>query len=181
MYFVRHAHSSYTPEEYKRPLSEAGYKEAHKVAKFFESIDINAIYSSKYKRATETVQPIATAKNLHITELEALNERTLANFKLPDFENAIVKVWSQPTYSFPGGESNMEAQNRVIPTIEELQRIHKNETIIIGTHGNIFTLILNHYNKAYDLAFWEQLKMPDIIKVEFNDGHLSNVTILAFK
>ena len=75
----------------------------------------------------------------------------------------------------------MEAQNRVILTIEELQRIHKNETIIIGTHGNIFTLILNHYNKAYDLAFWEQLKMPDIIKVEFNDGHLSNVTILAFK
>ncbi|MCC2441947.1 histidine phosphatase family protein, partial [Bacillus paranthracis] len=31
LYLVRHAHSTYTPEELKRPLSEKGLKDAYKV------------------------------------------------------------------------------------------------------------------------------------------------------
>ena len=160
IYFIRHAHSNYTPDEYNRPLSENGRFEAEKLVNLFEEIKIHAMYASNYLRAIETIQPIAKIKDLTIEQMEQLNERVLSATPLDDFEEAIQKVWNNPTFHFPGGESNIEAQNRVIPAIEELIVKHQDETIIIGTHGNIFTLILNYYDAQYGLAYWKNLKMP---------------------
>ena len=175
IYFIRHAHSTYTLDEYNRPLSENGRFEAEKLVKLFEEIEIHAMYASNYLRASETIQPIAQIKDLTIEQMEQLNERVLSATPVDDFEEAIQKVWNNPTFHFPGGESNIEAQNRVIPAIEELIVKHQDETIIIGTHGNIFTLILNYYDAQYGLAYWNNLKMPDVIEVVFEGGQLISV------
>ncbi|MEC1177516.1 histidine phosphatase family protein [Metasolibacillus meyeri] len=179
IYFVRHAHSHYTPDEYNRPLSEEGWKEAYKLVKVFDTIHIQAVYASCYKRAIETVQPIAESKELLIIQDETLNERVLAKDSVADFASAISKVWAEPTFSFDGGESNVMAQKRVIPTIEKLLDRHQNENIIIGTHGNILTLLLNHFDKRYDITFWQSLKMPDIIVAKFEGSELLSIERLT--
>ncbi|KYG92120.1 histidine phosphatase family protein [Metasolibacillus sp. FSL H7-0170] len=180
IYFVRHAHSYYTPDEYNRPLSKEGWVEAQKLVKVFGALEIHAIYASNYKRAIETIQPIASEKNLTIIQKETLNERILATETISDFLSGIAKVWAEPTFSFAGGESNITAQKRVIPTIAKLLNCHKNENIVVGTHGNILTLLLNYFDKQYDIEFWQSLKMPDIIVAKFANNKLISVERLIY-
>jgi 2,3-bisphosphoglycerate-dependent phosphoglycerate mutase len=56
IYFVRHADSSYTPEELNRPLSEKGIKDAKKVTELLSHENITKVISSPYKRAIQTVE-----------------------------------------------------------------------------------------------------------------------------
>lgn len=179
VYFVRHAHSVYTPDEYKRPISEAGRVEALKLIKIFENIDVQAMYASSYMRAVQTIEPIARVKKLSITQLEALNERLLSNKPVENFAEAILKVWQNPMFAYPGGESNVEAQNRAVPVLKELLKQHENEAIVIGTHGNILTLMLQAFDKNYGLEFWQGLAMPDVIKAEFSYDQLVSVEKIA--
>lgn len=172
IYFIWHAHSTYTPDEYNRPLSESGKLEASKLVPLFKTIKIDAMYASNYFRAYETIEPIAMQKGLAIQKEELLNERILSSTPLADFEKSIQKVWGDPTFAFAGGESNEAAQKRVRPIIDQLVKRHSSETIIIGTHGNILTLLLNDFDDNYGLAFWKKLKMPDIVKTVFKDGQL---------
>ena len=167
IYFVRHAHSVYTPDEYKRPISQSGQQEALKLVSIFENIDIQAMYASSYLRAVQTIEPIARLKKLKITQIEALNERLLSNPPVENFEEAILTVWQTPMFSYPGGESNIMAQMRAVPVLKELLQKHEHETIVIGTHGNILTLMLQSFDESYGLAFWKDLTMPDIVKVDF--------------
>ncbi|WP_274309902.1 histidine phosphatase family protein [Solibacillus daqui] len=175
VYFVRHAHSVYTPDEYKRPISEAGRMEALKLIELFENIDVQAMYASSYLRAVQTIEPIAQAKNLSIMQIEALNERLLSNPPVENFDEAILKVWQNPTFAYPGGESNIDAQTRAVPVFRELLKQHENEVIVIGTHGNILTLMLQVFDHQYGLEFWKGLIMPDVIKAEFLHNQLVSV------
>ncbi|WP_342778470.1 SixA phosphatase family protein [Paenibacillus sinopodophylli] len=59
LYFVRHAHSVYTPDELKRPLSEQGVKDAKKVTELLMDFPIDYVISSPYKWAVQTVEGIA--------------------------------------------------------------------------------------------------------------------------
>ena len=181
IYFIRHAHSSYTPDEYNRPLSENGRYESAKLVRLFEDVDIGAMYASRYLRAVETIEPIALAKGLTIQQHETLNERCLSATPVDDFQQAIHSVWKDPNYALPGGESNVTAQSRVMPTIRQLIERHRNEAIIIGTHGNLFTLILNYYDSSYGLSFWNELKMPDVHKVTIDQDRLLSVENISYE
>ena len=46
-YFIRHAHSNYTPDEINRPLSDKG-RESLAQLEFLADKSITAIYSSPY-------------------------------------------------------------------------------------------------------------------------------------
>ena len=59
LYFVRHAHSTYTPDELGRPLSERGFTDANTVTDLLKRKAIDYVYSSPYKRAIQTVKGIA--------------------------------------------------------------------------------------------------------------------------
>lgn len=175
IYFVRHAHSVYTPDEYKRPISQSGRQEALKLVSIFENIDIQAMYASSYLRAVQTIESIARLKNLEITQIEALNERLLSNPPVENFNEAILNVWQNSSLSYPGGESNIVAQSRAVPALKELLQKHEGETIIIGTHGNILTLMLQAFDERYGLDFWKDLKMPDIVKADFLQNQLVSI------
>lgn len=56
LYFVRHAHADYSEDEYHRPLSLNGIRDVERVTSLFNDQHIDAIYSSPYKRAIQTVQ-----------------------------------------------------------------------------------------------------------------------------
>ena len=57
-YFVRHAHSTYTPDEWTRSLSQKGLTSLSQL-KILKNKPISAIYSSPYQRAVETIEPLA--------------------------------------------------------------------------------------------------------------------------
>lgn len=172
VYFVRHAHSTYTPDEMGRPLSNKGFADAKIVTELLKNEGIDVVYSSPYKRAIQTVDGIANYLNREVQIIEGFKERKLAEKPVADFEMAITKVWQDFTYSWPGGESNLVAQRRGVAATLQVLDHHQGENVVIGTHGNIMVLIMNYFDKKYGFDFWGTLSMPDIYKLSFRDGKL---------
>lgn len=112
LYFVRHAHSIYTPDELGRPLSERGFNDANIVTALLKNEAIDAVYSSPYKRAIQTVEGIAKYIGKEIKIIDDFKERILAEKPVEDYTKAITQVWEDYEFSGAGGESNRVAQKR---------------------------------------------------------------------
>lgn len=78
IYFVRHAHSVYTPDELGRPLSERGIQDADKVTNLLKTENIEVVLSSPYKRAFQTVEGTAEHIDEPIKVVEDFKERELS-------------------------------------------------------------------------------------------------------
>ncbi|PGV68131.1 histidine phosphatase family protein [Bacillus cereus] len=170
VYFVRHAHSTYTKEERERPLSEKGHCDAENVTRLLKDKHIDAVISSPYKRAIQTVQGIANTCNLSIQLEEDLRERLLSKEPVTDFNDAIQKVWEDWTFAYEGGESSNIAQRRAVICMQNILGKYKGKNIVIGTHGNIMVLLMNYFDPKYDFQFWKTLHMPDVYKLTFDNN-----------
>jgi 2,3-bisphosphoglycerate-dependent phosphoglycerate mutase len=175
IYFVRHAHSTYTPDELGRPLSDKGYKDAIGVTERLLDKEIDLVYASPYKRAIETVQGIADYIGKPIILDDHFKERRLARGQVDDFQAVIEKVWQDDDFRLPGGESNRVAQERVCKGLLDVIAENEGKNIVIGTHGNIMVLMMNFFDKQYGFDFWKSLDMPDIYKLVFNQASLVEV------
>ena len=175
LYFVRHAHSIYTPDELNRPLSERGFADAKIVTNLLKTEEIGVVVSSPYKRAVQTVEGIAQYINTEVEMIADFKERTLTTVPANDFTLAITKVWEDYNFSWEGGESNIVAQKRGVEATLNLLEKYKGENVVIGTHGNIMVLIMNYFDSQYDFSFWQNLDMPDIYKLTFDGKVLRNV------
>ncbi len=162
-YLIRHAESPWSPDE-QRPLSTRGLAQAEKVAKVIMGYEssLTAIYSSSYRRAYETVSPLALQLKLNIRMTNELCERRLAGAPVDDFAEAVAATWRDPTKALPGGESNAAARQRGGALIERLRARYSDGRIVVSTHGNLLALILQHFDPSVDFEFWQALTMPDI-------------------
>ena len=175
LYFVRHAHSTYSSDELGRPLSERGLVDARKVTEILKGKNIDYVVSSPYKRAIQTVEGIATYIDKGIEIENDFKERKLAAEPVKDFTRAITKVWENPSFSWDGGESNIVAQKRGIDIFLKILDKYEGKNVVIGTHGNIMVLIMNYFDKKFDFHFWQELDMPDIYRLSFDNNKLIEV------
>mgnify|MGYP003410192501 FL=1 len=104
--------------------------------------------------------------------MDDLKERKLSEYPIPDFQEAMNKVWYNPHYALEGGESNIAAQKRGIRAIRHILERYNGKKIVIGTHGNIMVLIMNYFDSNYDYDFWKTLSMPDIYQLTFERNKL---------
>lgn len=66
-YLIRHAEKeTHNPDDKNPPLTEEGQRRAKDWAEAFRDIPIDEIYSTSYKRTTETATPTANQKKLDI-------------------------------------------------------------------------------------------------------------------
>ncbi|EJR60035.1 hypothetical protein IIO_03394 [Bacillus cereus VD115] len=170
IYFVRHAHSTYTKEERERLLSEKGHLDTENVTHLLKDKHIDVVISSPYKRAIQTVQGIANTYNVSIQIEEDLRERLLSSEPVEDFNDAIENVWEDWTFAYEGGESNNVAQKRAVLCMQNILGKYKGKNIVIGTHGNIMVLLMNYFDSKYDFQFWKTIQMPDVYKLTFDNN-----------
>lgn len=179
IYLVRHAESKYIPndDDYNRPLSSKGKKDAKRLVKFFSDFNITKVISSPYLRAVHTVEVIAKDKDLEIELINDFRERTVANYYLNDEEfTKFVKLqWKDFDYYLDGGESLREVQDRGVNGLKEVVQQYNNENIIIGTHGTWLAVILNYFHEKYNYEFWMSLKMPDIFLLNYQNKKLKHI------
>ncbi|MBP2622064.1 histidine phosphatase family protein [Streptococcus panodentis] len=169
-YFIRHAHSAYSPDEAGRPLSETG-RAALDQLDFLTEKPITAVYSSPYQRAIQTIEPLAQKLNLPIQIDERLVERKLSSQMITDqeFESCLKQLWSQPDFALAGGESNLAAQKRALGFLQELEAKHHQEHIVLSSHGNLICILLQYFDPQIDYYFWRRLAMPDVLMVGQKD------------
>jgi len=176
---IRHAESPFIiGQERTRKLSNQGEIDAKKVTAIMNEKEIDLVVSSPYIRAIQTIEGIVDSKNIEVKVFEELRERQLKGaYKLPEEEikQAIKKSFEDIDFKLSGGESVRDVQNRAIPIIKDLLNTFEAKTIIIGTHGNVMTIILNYFNKEYGYDFWENTSKPDIYKLVFSKKKLQLV------
>lgn len=181
IYMVRHADSPFSlDEEETRGLSEKGWRDAEKITEILLSERVEAFVSSSYARAIQTVEGAAKTLGLEIALDSRFRERDLAarDTFFEDFEMAIQKVFADTEYAYPGGESNRVARERGVAGLQDILDTYRGKRVAIGTHGNIMTIIMNHYDPAYDFYFWKQTTKPDIYRLTFEENDLQQVTRL---
>lgn len=181
IYLVRHGESPYDEgDERTRGLTPKGKADIEQVTKRLIEEGIDQVVSSPYARAVLSVQGLAEQLNVEIAVYEDLRERHFSSEMLDDAAliSGIARSYDEPDYTMPGGESNANCQKRAIAVLETLLHSYNGMKVAVGTHGVVMTLMMNHFDPVYDLAFLNQLKKPDIYKLEFTDRELKAVTRL---
>ena len=171
---IRHAQSVVPGisgfDEYTRPLTEKGFRDAERLADSLASKRIDAAYSSPYIRARQTIEPIAKARALTIETIDDLRERVLTPGDLPDWRTHLQRSWSDFDYALPDGESGRVAQARVVRVLDEVRARHsRGEVAILASHGNLIALALHAFTPGVDYPFWESIAMPAVFTL-VHDG-----------
>ena len=157
-YLVRHAHADWTPDE-NRPLSKRGREDAKAVGHILAQFPIDAIYASPYRRAYETVEPLAHALGLEIKIEHDLRERALGRIQPEAFVAAVKKTWDDPQFSHPGGETNLAAQKRGLAVLNRVRNTPGQSQVVLSTHGVMMTLLLQSFDSSIGFAFWASLSI----------------------
>lgn len=170
IYFVRHNEpDSSWKDDRTRPLTKEGQEDCLKVLEFFKDKKIDAFYSSPYIRSYQTIKMTADYFNQEIIVDERLKERISGNGG-SQLSN-IKKRFSNYQWHEEDGESMGCLQKRNIEALHEILKKHKDETIIIATHGAALSSILSYYDSSF--AYEDFIRfinwMPYIVELEFKN------------
>lgn len=186
-------------------LSELGYKQAEVTANELKNEKIDLIVSSDLKRAYNTALSHAKIHNLDVIPNKMLREVYLGAWegqKTADImekwgREAIEKDWlgNFGCFTFPEGESIMDAGRRFYNEIYRISAENEGKTILVATHAAVlraFWSIISDIapqdiveklpfasNASYSICYYENGK---IIPSKYSiDDHLSEVGITKVK
>ncbi|MGH1505640.1 MAG: MSMEG_4193 family putative phosphomutase [Acidimicrobiales bacterium] len=134
-------------------LAPEGVAQAERAAERLAGLGsgrIDAVYASPMERTQETARPIAKALGLRVRTAKGLIEADFGQWtgrklselrKLPDWQT----VQRYPSgFRFPGGESFLEMQTRMVDQIAELVAKHPGETIVATSHADTIKAAVAH-------------------------------------
>lgn len=135
---VRHAQAARQElPNAERPLSEEVMKDARELTTKLASLGINFIYSSPYKRAIETVEPLCKATGLEVQIRDDLREST-------------------EDEDFP------EVRNRMVSAIEEIVFRNPEQRVVVCTHGGTSWGLISSFDPDFGYEQYKEVGSPDI-------------------
>lgn len=164
--------------ERERGLSEKGTADALRIIEILGNELIDLFISSPYERAIQTISGLAASYKKEITIVKDLREREIGSIPDNGFKAAKKQVYDNFNFVYPGGESSNQAQWRAVVALKVILNEYNGKKIVIGTHGDIMTLMINYFDKDFSYDFWSSSTMPDIYKAEFKGDVLECVTRL---
>jgi 2,3-bisphosphoglycerate-dependent phosphoglycerate mutase len=188
VYFIRHAEPARSADSHKAgvkdaeyPLSEKGKADCSLVTHFLRDKKIDAVLSSPFKRAVDTVAPFTREAGLDITIINDFRERriTYENVWIEDFKAYAEAQWADFAYKLEDGESLGEVQARKMAALHEVLRRYAGKTVVIGTHGTALSLVLHDADPAYGITDFMDMagRMPYAVKMVFDESTLKCVEI----
>ena len=175
VYFVRHAQADNSNQDgRRRPLTEKGLADRRLVTEFLEDKAIDAVLSSPFKRAVDTVAEFAEKGGFEIEKIEDFRERKSDSDwdRINDGLSFIERQWADFSYKLSDGECLAEVQARNIRALNQVLALYKGKKIAIGTHGTALSTIINYYDSSYSFDnFMDMLyKTPWIVKMDFDEN-----------
>jgi 2,3-bisphosphoglycerate-dependent phosphoglycerate mutase len=165
LYLVRHCAA--TGQEPDAPLTDEGARQAEQLAGRLADALAGAtplrVVSSPYRRAVESIRPLAERLGAPIETDARLRERVLSANPTPDWRERLRASYDDPDLCFEGGESSRSAIDRAVAALDAA-RGGAGATVVV-THGNLLSLILRHLDGRDGLAAWEGLTNPDVFRV----------------
>jgi len=166
---IRHAESQ--PDaglaEPDWPLNSTGQQQSKALAGTLQAQGVEVVYSSPYRRAVDTVRPLAAAAGLPISIEDDLRERKLTDGFRADWKTLVEKAWADWSFALPGCESGLDCQARVRACVDRLARENSGRTIALASHGNAIALYLSSLDETFGFKGWKSMKNPDIFLVNY--------------
>ncbi|MEQ2528336.1 histidine phosphatase family protein [Robertmurraya yapensis] len=166
IYLIRHCEAD--GQAFEATLTETGIKQANDLDNFFVEKRVERIISSPYKRAVQSIQPLAERLKLDIELEDRLTERVLSSKNLPDWYEKLQETFEDFDLKFDGGESSHEAMNRIVEVIEEVVQSTPDNVAIV-THGNLMALLLKHFHQEFSFNDWKKLSNPDVYLLKYQN------------
>ena len=101
-----------------------------------------------------------------------LRECHLSTQLIDDFHHHWKKSWQDFSYCLLGGETCYSGQSRAIRILSDLGKQNYGKTILLSTHGNLISLILNKIDPSFKAAQAAELRNPDLFALNFSEGIL---------
>ena len=153
-----------------RPLTEAGRSAAQELAVELDGWEITAIYSSPYARAVETVSVLAQRRGIGVQLINDLRERRLSLEPHDEWRASLQRSWTDADFALPGAESGRDAQRRAVAILDLLRVRHPDGgRLVIGSHGNLISLILQALEPDVGYDFHMAMPMPALYRIT-HDG-----------
>lgn len=180
IYLIRHAEPNYNNHnDFDRELTSKGLQDCQLITDFFKDISIDTIYSSPFKRAVQTITPLAKAKDLPIQLQSDFRERKIDDTWIDDFNAFTIKQWEDFNYKLAQGESLQEVQDRVIKQLKQVLSTEQ-QTIVISSHGTAISTLIQYYDKSFGLADFQAIKrlMPFVASLTVDQQRLMSLEII---
>jgi len=132
-------------------LNEEGNAQAAALAERLASLAIAAVYSSPLERARETAAPAAARLGLTVQLLDGVKETDCGEWTgqpLDDLSQSDLwrQVQSCPSvFRFPGGESFVEIQARMVAALDFVRLAHPGQTVAVFSHADPIKLAVAFY------------------------------------
>ncbi len=164
IYLIRHCKAE--GQEPDAALTEQGKQDAKALVHTLKDLGVDHILSSPYKRAVDTIRPLAEKMNLEIQRIEGLKERVLSDQPMDDWLVKLEQSFTDKDLAFEGGESSREALSRILNVIEEMLNNEEMNRVVLVSHGNLMSLLINHYDPAFGFQEWAKMSNPDLFILE---------------
>lgn len=132
-------------------LNENGKVQATQLAERLARLAIAAVYSSPLERAVETAMPIAKELSLEPIISDTFLELDFGNWT----DRSIDELQSDKNFQrfnsfrsctrIPGGETMLEAQQRIVSGLEKLHIQHANQTVAVVSHSDLIKSAVAYY------------------------------------
>ena len=170
---VRHAESCTPtptgPNDYQRPLTKTGEIQAVGLTDRLADLEPEAIVSSPYLRAVQTLEPAARVLGLRIHTDGRLREWDSGIAVGPDYERHYEQSWAHPQSARPGGESLDELTQRAVTVLLELGG-SASRPVLVGSHGTFVSrALLGVGCSGVDWSFHRAMPMPAIYRLDFHN------------
>jgi 2,3-bisphosphoglycerate-dependent phosphoglycerate mutase len=176
VYFIRHAQADNSVRDGRvRPLTEKGMHDRALVTAFLRDKGIDAVLSSPFRRAVDTVAGFAQQYGFPVETMEGFREQQSSsdwnrrNKTKDEFFAYLERQWADPSFKLSDGESLAEVQERNIAALREVLAKYNGKTVAIGTHATALCAILNYYDRSYGFAdFMAMLDLlPWAVRMDF--------------
>lgn len=148
MYLVRHAEAEGNLYRrihgwYDSLITDNGYRQIAALEERFDSIPIDAVYSSDLFRTMTTATAVTRPRNLPLTTLKGLREIHMGTWEdLPWGEagyfhrKALARFSAQSSeWQAEGGETFEMVRTRAVQTLREIAAAHPGQTVAVFSHG----------------------------------------------
>lgn len=131
-------------------LSDAGQEQAREVAQRLQGLPLTALYTSPMERAQETAVPTVELFGLAPQLTDGLVECDFGEWtggklaelaKLPEWQT-VQKAPSE--FRFPGGESFVEMQERMVTVLGEIASRHRGGMVVCFSHADPIKAAVTH-------------------------------------
>ena len=165
-------------------LDEKGEMQAQRLCERFENLTLNAIYSSPLERALQTAETLARKMKLEVRQSASANEIDFGEWTGKTFEELSGdERWRRfnrhrSMMTIPGGESFLEAQNRIVKEIEALALQHGEERVAIVSHADVIRAAVAYFaGTPIDMFSRFEIAPCSVSVVAVDEDHVSLLTV----